>query len=161
MQNRSTKAFQGGHATTLFEFLRQDSATGGLLPAAERLVQLQQDLNPLLPVGSEKACEIHLDGEGTLVIRASSAALAGKLRQMAPSIQAGLNHRGWKVSAIQLRVQPLNNSNKSMAYNEVEAAPKHARMSSEALQNWQELASQLDESPLQQAVARLLRHHQR
>jgi hypothetical protein len=159
VKKHSVKKLSGGIAPTIMEFLRKDSATGGLLPAAERLIQLQQDLNLLLPNGVAAACEAHVSGDGILMIRASSSALAGKLRQMTPSLQTGLVRRGWKVNAIQVRVQPLNSASNSMTYDNSAKPPKVAVMTPRALESWNGLVAELDDSPLQQAVKKLLRHH--
>jgi len=142
------------------DLLRQDPAASGLLPTAERLMHLQQDLNPLLPPGTADACIVHVSGDDTLILTAASAALAGKLRQLVPSLIAGLTSRGWKVNAIQLRVQPLNSNLKTVTYGDSRVLSKRAKLSSPALDSWAELAGSLDPSPLQDAVVSLLRHQE-
>lgn len=159
MRPTRAKRGPGAFAPTIFEFLRLDATTGGLLPAAERLAQLQQDLHPLLPAGSTEACVIHLTGESTVVIKVASAALAGKLRQMVPTLQTGLTRRGWKISAIQVRTQPMNSYVNSMGYDKNTQAPKNAHIPQQALAEWEALAGTLEQSPLQEAVNRLIRHH--
>lgn len=154
------KAFKRS-ATAIMELLREDPTAGGLFPAAERLMLLQQDLNLLLPRGTAASCEVYVASGDTLVISATSAALAGKLRQMVPSLMAGLADRGWKVNAIQLRVQPLNSLTNSNSYANPEDKPKRARLSPVAMESWAELADTLEESPLQAAVAALVRHQTR
>ena len=152
------KTSPGNPVPTIMELLRQDSAAADLLPTAERLMLLQQDLNLLLPAGTANACTIHIGTEHTLFINAASAALAGKLRQTVPSLIAGLSRRGWKVNAIQLRVQPTNNHLNSMNYINSSGRAKHARLSETALGSWTELAENLDASPLREAVTKLLQH---
>lgn len=151
------KKASGRSAATIMELLRQDPTTGGLLPTAERLLQLQQDLNLLLPAGTAASCEVYVSSGDTLIVSAASAALAGKLRQMVPSLIAGLTQRGWKVNAIQLRVQPLNSLTNSNTYANGEEKPKRARLPSSALESWAELAETLEKSPLQEAVNALVR----
>jgi len=150
------KKAYGGLAPTILEYLRQDPASGGLVPAAERLVQLQQDLNLLLPETSFAQCRIHLTGEGVLLVRVRSAALAGKLRQTVPRIQAGLVNRGWKVNAIQVRVQPDLMPLESDTYKN---RPKAMQIPSTALTSWSGLVDELEESPLRDAIRRLVRRH--
>lgn len=145
-----------GIAPTVLDLLRQHPAAGGLLPTVERHIGLLQDLNLLAPDLTATNARAHLNEDGTLVIRARSAALAGKLRQSTPSLLAGLARRGWKINAIQVRVQPLLNTLESITYQE---RPKTARLPGPALECWRELAGTLGESPLRDAVARLLRHH--
>jgi hypothetical protein len=90
--------------------------------------------------------------QDTLVLAVGSAALATKLRQTVPRIEAGLNSRGWKVNLIQIRVQPDVNPIISMGYTKI---GKNAVVSGAGRQSLQALESQLEDGPLRNAIARL------
>ena len=78
---------------------------GRLIPMAAQSRQLLLVIQSLLPANlATQVLPGKLDNEGwTLVAR--SGAVAAKLQQLRPELQAALQARGLKVSAIRIRVQ--------------------------------------------------------
>ncbi|TAK90501.1 MAG: DUF721 domain-containing protein [Burkholderiaceae bacterium] len=98
------------------ELLQQTQGINALLPTVERHLALQRDvalvlqpwLNQMQQTApaqvSDLCCVMRLE-QDILVLGVRNAALAARLRQILPRLEAGLGQRGWKVSAIRLRVQ--------------------------------------------------------
>lgn len=134
------------------DWLRQEERLGPLLPSAIALTQLERDLKALTLSPLLAACRLAGLANGELKILAPSSAHAAKLNQLVPGILEGLARRGWQISAIRIRVQgkvsgpgPSENS---------EMKPKHAVLSSRAVDALDALAGSLESSPLKEAVAR-------
>lgn len=84
---------------------------------------------------------------GTLSIAAANAAIAAKLRQLAPEMAAKLQHRGCEVSRILVKVQV------SFDRGQRSSAPrKLSKTAQNALQN---LSLNLGNSPLKNALERM------
>ena len=143
-----------GPAASVMEHLRRNASTGNVLPIAERFLELQRDVNQLLPMTIPEGCSVCQFEEGELSIAVPSATLASKLRQTLPRLREGLERRGWKVNAIQLRVQPSNSSYKSTAYK---PDPKRALVPENALPHLSDLAESLQQSPLKDALNAMVR----
>ena len=143
-----------GFAPTIIEFLRRNDGVGNLLPTAERVLELRQDVLAIVPAALRETCEVAGFTDGTLILRVASAGAAAKLRQTLPRLREGLLDRGWQVTAIRLRVQALNSVEISRS---CASLTKHAQMPGEALAAFSELAKQLSDSPLKDAVGRLVR----
>lgn len=143
------------------DMLKQAQVVGDLLPTVERHLAVQRDLvrvlQPLLghlglqPL--ELFCVQRLE-QGVLALGVPNAAMAARLRQLLPRLQAGLEERGWKVSAIRIRVQPRISSEKSVSCEK-------RTFPAVALAAFSGLLEQLPVSDLRGAVARLLRHQQK
>lgn len=139
-------------AASAIDFLRRHESTAAMLPAAERLVKLRQDLLALIPATLWQTCEVSGFDDETVVLRVSSASAAAKLRQTLPRLRDGLLDRGWKVNAIRMRVQPRISFVESTAWKSNRAAD----MGAAGLDAFAALDRSLEESPLKTAVARLL-----
>ena len=142
-------------AASAIDFLRRHEGAAAMLPAAERLVRLRQDLLALMPAPLRGVCDVSGFDEETVNLRVFSASAAAKLRQTLPRLRDGLLDRGWKVNAIRVRVQPRISIEESRAWH----APQGADMSAAGVAAFAALDGDLDtaESPLKAAVARLLR----
>ena len=140
-------------ATAAIEFLRRDDGTAGLMPAAQRILQLRQDVQALLPASLRDTCEVSGFNDECVTVRASSAGAAAKLRQTLPRLQDGLLDRGWKVGAIRVRVQPGGASVVPTAWT----APSQAAIPLSGIAAFATLNESLEASPLKAAVERLLR----
>jgi hypothetical protein len=141
---------------TLMDHLQRDAAADRIVPAALRLLDIEQHLRDLLPsalAGAVNVCQLH---DGELLLSIQSAALATKLRQALPRLQEGLTGRGWKVSSILLTVQPAISANESGIYRKSEAARGIPR---QALVAWSEILGTMPEGELSRAVENLLAHH--
>ncbi len=144
---------------SIAELLKQAQGVNALMPAVERHLALQRDLAVVLqpwlnhlhtPV-LDVCCVLRLE-QGVLTLGVRNAALAARLRQVLPRLEAGLGQRGWKVSAIRLRVQPK-------VFIAESSACEKKPLPAAGLAAFSGLLAQLPKSDLQAAVARLLKHH--
>lgn len=86
------------------DFLRKNDRMASLMPAAMRMASLQRDCaNALPPMFAQ--CDVMAFEQGQLVLAAPSSAVAARLKQQLPKLQADLQKRGWQVDAIKLKVQ--------------------------------------------------------
>ncbi len=144
-------------ATSAIEFLQRHDGAAGLLPAAQRILQLRQDVVALMPASLRDTCDVAGFNEEVVTVRASSAGAAAKLRQTLPRLRDGLLDRGWKVNAIRVRVQPGGSSIVSTAW----VAPSQTAIPASGVDAFASLNESLELSPLKTAVERLLRRRQR
>jgi hypothetical protein len=86
------------------DFLRSNNGIAGLLPAAMRMARLQADCAQALPAMFGQ-CDIVRFEEGNLTLAVANAAVATKLKQQLPKLQAALRQRGWQVEGVKLKVQ--------------------------------------------------------
>jgi hypothetical protein len=145
------------------ELLQQTQSIHALLPAVERHLALQRDLALVLQPwlnqmqhttraqGQDLCCVLRLE-QGVLTLGVPNAALAARLRQILPRLEAGLGQRGWKVSAIRLRVQQ-----EIFAAESTACAPK--ALPRAGLAAFSELLGKVTSPGLQAAVTRLLKYH--
>jgi hypothetical protein len=134
----------------LLEYLRSDDKLGSLLPTVEQVVQLQAACEQQLPT-LFSSCQVLQLRENTLHISAPNAALATRLRQVLPKLQQGLRASGWDIEQIRLKVQLMP----TQAAPPAPSAPRV--MSSGAIESIASLASQIEESPLRDALQNLLK----
>jgi len=139
-------------AISAIDFLRRHDSAAAMLPAAERLVNLRQDLLALMPATLRQTCDVSGFDDETVVLRVSSASAAAKIRQTLPRLRDGLLERGWKVNAIRMRVQPRISSVESTGWKSGRAPD----MGAAGIAAFAVLDSGLEDSPLKTAVARLL-----
>lgn len=85
-------------------FLRQNDKMAGLLPAAMRMASLQTDCARALPPMFSQ-CDVLSFQDAQLVLATPSSAVAAKLKQQLPKLQAALQKKGWQVVDIKLKVQ--------------------------------------------------------
>jgi len=150
----------GGLAPPVIELLRRNAVAGAFLPTIQRHLELQQEVRLLLPVSLLDGIEICGLENGTLIVEVPSASVASKFRQMLPRLREGLEGRGWKVNAIRLRIQPASRKNNSPSKSLGYRSPvKQAGLSRSAIGHLAQLAQDLEPSPLQDAVARLIERH--
>jgi hypothetical protein len=86
------------------EFLRGNERMASLLPTAMRMASLQKDIAASLP-SMFGNCDVLSFQDSALVLATPSSALAAKLKQQAPKLQADLIKRGWQVESVRLKVQ--------------------------------------------------------
>lgn len=121
-----------------------------LLPTLEKMAALQSDADRLLP-GTPGACRIlQLDG-GQLLIAVPNAALATRLRQMLPKLQAGLREKGWPVEHIRLKVQMMSGEDRPPP-----RPPRQVALPPHAVQAFAHLAESLEASPQNAALREAL-----
>lgn len=86
------------------EFLRANERMASLLPTALRMASLQKDIGASLPPMFGN-CDVLSFQDSALVLATPSSAIAAKLKQQAPKLQADLIKRGWQVDSVKLKVQ--------------------------------------------------------
>lgn len=131
-------------ATGAADFLRANDKMAAIMPAVMRMAALQKDCAETLPAMFE-ACAILQFETGQLVLSTPNAAIAAKLKQQLPKLQAALQQRGWQVSAIRLKVQVTKTLEKSSPCKQL-TLPQQA-MSALAV-----LADTLETSPRNEAL---------
>ncbi|MDL2357958.1 MAG: DciA family protein [Pseudomonadota bacterium] len=85
-------------------FLSGNARMASLLPAAMRMASLQQDCAAALPP-MFASCDVLSFEDAQLVLATPTSAVAAKLKQQVPKLQAALMKRGWQINAIKLKVQ--------------------------------------------------------
>jgi hypothetical protein len=85
-------------------FLQSNATLARLLPAVQRMVNLQRDCHAILPTAF-KTCEIFAFDGADLTLAVPNTAVAAKLKQQVPKLQEALNGKGWKINNIRFRVQ--------------------------------------------------------
>jgi hypothetical protein len=88
----------------VYDFLRKNDRLASLLPAATRMARLQRDCAGALP-SMFNNCDVLSFQDGALVLAVPSSALAARLKQQLPKLQATLQQRGWQAESIRLKVQ--------------------------------------------------------
>jgi len=97
-----TKNRVTSHVAT--DFLRANDRMASLLPAANRMARLQADCGAALPAIFNN-CDVLSFQEGVLTMAVPSSALAARLKQNLPKLQATLQGRGWQVESMRIKVQ--------------------------------------------------------
>ena len=130
-------------------YLDSSSSLRALTRAARRVAELQQMLRNIVPHPLTQACYVKQLRAGTLFLLAENAAVAAKLKQLAPRLLAAYVKQGTEVTAIKVEVQ--------VAEAAAAAPPKRVakRLSIDSIEDLERLAASLEDSPLKQAVARL------
>jgi hypothetical protein len=116
---------------------------------ASRLAALQQVYYMAIPEELAKRSRVADERSGTLVVAAQTSAVAAKLRQLLPRIVAEFVKWEPEVTAIRVEVQVS-------AERPPEPRAARPRMTAQALQSFAQLRDALPESPLREALARLV-----
>lgn len=134
------------HSKNLRAYL--DSAVGiaGLLPQAERLIELRRIYSKLVPEQLLRSSSIVNYKQKNVVIFAENNAVAAKLRLLSPRLVNDFSKSGVEVTGIRLEVQPRQEARKQLA-------PKRARLSRAGAERLEALAGQLGDSKLKQVLA--------
>jgi hypothetical protein len=86
------------------DFLRRNDRLASLLPAATRMAALQKDVRLILPPMYAN-CEALAIQEGVLTLAVPSSAVAAKLKQQVPKLQAALQKKGWQLDSVRIKIQ--------------------------------------------------------
>ena len=86
------------------DFLRSNDGIARLLPTALRMGNLQKDVKVTLPP-MYAGCDVLSLQEGVLTLAVPSSAVAAKLKQQLPKLQAGLQKKGWQVESVRIKIQ--------------------------------------------------------
>lgn len=131
------------------DFLRGNDRMASLLPAANRMARLQADCHAALPA-MFTGCDVISFQETVLVLAVPSSALAARLKQMLPKLQATLQQRGWGVESIRLKVQMTRAVDEKPQMRNLELPPT-------AVQAFEELAETLPETAQNKELVAALR----
>lgn len=97
-----TKMRKTSHEAT--SFLGANARMASLLPTAMRMASLQKDCAAALPP-MFSSCDVLSFEDAQLVLATPTSAVAAKLKQQLPKLQAALLKRGWQINNIRLKVQ--------------------------------------------------------
>jgi len=93
------------HAITLQQATRESEMLSHLCDLADESAQRLKSIESLLP-GNLRACVRPGPIEGAVwCLLLDNNAVAAKIKQLLPALQAHLRAKGWEVSAIRLKVQ--------------------------------------------------------
>ena len=121
--------------------------------AAHRLAELERLLLSATPRALSEATRIKSFRAGMLVVSADNAAVASKLKLLAPQLLIQIREREPEVTGIRVEVQPAPGA---------ERRPSRKRgISDGALAELRNLAEGLGESPLKSALNRLVERHRK
>ena len=122
---------------------------------ARRLRELQTLYVGSAPRGLAQSSRVRNLRGGTLLISADNAAVAAKLRQLAPTLLASIRKSEAEITAIRIEVQV------SGALHERTPASRKKPLLADAIQEFDGLAKRIPDGSLKSALARLVRHHRK
>ena len=131
------------------DFLRKNDRMASLLPAAMRMARLQSDCAAILPLLAGNTDVISFQ-DGALVLAVPSSAVAARMKQMAPKLQAELLARGWQVESVKLKVQVARAMPQKPEVRSLELPPT-------AVQAFEELAESLEDTTQNKELVAALR----
>ena len=120
---------------------------------AQKLARAQQAWEKAAPPALTSASRAGALQHGALTVYVGNGTIAAKLKQQAPRLLDKLREFGLEVTAIRFEVQ----------VNVPESTGKHEKdiaLSEGALNSLDRLADDLEDSPLRDALRRLVKHHQ-
>ena len=123
------------------DFLRANDRLAALMPTALRVGNLQRDVKNILPP-MYAGCDVLSFQEGALTLAVPSSAVAAKLKQQLPKLQAALQKKGWQVDNVRIKIQMRPN----VPVRE-EAKPSTLTLPSTAVEAFEELGESLPETP--------------
>jgi hypothetical protein len=135
----------------LRQWLDAPGEARALVHEARGLLALQAALAGTVPAALGSAARVVSVRGGTLLIAADNGAVAGKLRQLAPTLLARVRALDRNINGI--RVIVLATTTPSIRVRQ------KTPLSGQALQNLENLAEALPDSPLKAAVARMVARH--
>ena len=124
------------------DFLRRNDRLAALLPTATRMASLQKEVRLILPPMYAN-CEALSIQEGVLTLAVPSSAVAAKLKQQAPKLQAALQKKGWQVDSVRIKIQV----GRALPAEPEGLKPSSLELPPTAVQAFEELGDALPESP--------------
>lgn len=122
---------------------------------ARRLMELQQVFLDSAPPALSRASRVKDYKAGTLFLSAQNAAIATKLRQLAPSLLLNIRKTDLEITGIQIAVQVKEVTDLP------QKKPLKPGLSTENIGVFRKLSDALPESELKSALAALIRRHAR
>jgi hypothetical protein len=124
------------------DFLRRNDRMASLLPAATRMASLQKDVKVILPP-MYAGCDVMSLQEGVLTLAVPSSAVAAKLKQQAPKLQATLQKKGWQIDSVKIKIQV----GRALPPQQEMLKPSSLELPPTAVQAFEELGDTLPDSP--------------
>ena len=128
------------------DFLRSDNRLAAMMPTALRVGKLQRDVKVILPP-MYAGCDVLSFQDATLTLAVPSSAVAAKLKQQLPKLQAGLQKKGWQVDNVRIKIQMRPN----VPVRE-EPKPSTLTLPPTAVDAFEELGESLPETPQNAAL---------
>lgn len=140
---------------TIGKLLSSSDDLKALSARVRRLRELQMLYSRSAPGDLAAASRVKNYRAGTLVIAADNAAVATKLRQIAPRVLTAIRKTEAEITGIRIEVQVGGSAR--------ERAPqsKKTALSTEAVEKFEELSKRVPNGGLKAALAKLVRHHGR
>ena len=142
-------------ARKIEEVLARSGELRAISGQTQRLAKLQQVLLEALPSPLNRSARVSTFRAGRLVVLADNAAVAAKLRQLAPRLLRVVQERENQVTGIHVDVQVAVPQSKSGK------VPHRRDLSLTAVSAFEGLAGTLKDSPLKGALERLLQRRKR
>jgi len=133
------------HSKNLRAYLDSAAGIAGLLPQAERLIELRRIYSKLVPQQLLRSSSIVNYRQRNVVIFADNNAILTKLRLLSPRLVNDFSKCGVEVTGIRLEVQPRPEPRKALN-------PKQAKLSAAGAESLEALAQRLPDSRLKQAL---------
>src|SRR5262245_25615651 len=142
-------------ARKIDEVLARSGELRALSVQAQRLAELQQVLHEAVPSSLVHSARVSTFRAGRLVVLADNAAVAAKLKQLAPRLLRHLQERGNQVTGIQVEVQV------AVPQRVSGTAPGERDLSLTTVRSLEGLAGTLKASPLKVALDRMVQRRKR
>lgn len=140
---------------TIGTLLRATDELKALAAGTRRLRELQTLYLGSAPRELAQASRVRSLRGGTLLISAENAAIAAKLKQIAPTLLASIRKSEAEITAIRIGVQV------SGALRERRPESKKTPLSADAIQEFEALEKRMPDGDLKSALARLVRRHKK
>lgn len=125
-----------------------------LAARARVLLGAQGELDRALPAALAGHVRVMQLENGVLSLACDSGAVASRLRNQTDALIASLGKRGLALTAVRLSVNPELHARYTHPVEKMGVPPA-------ALEGLSHLESEIEEGPLKDALARLLRHHRK
>jgi hypothetical protein len=133
------------------DFLRANDRLATLMPTALRVGNLQRDVKTILPP-MYAGCDVLSFQDAALTLAVPSSAVAAKLKQQLPKLQASLQKKGWQVENVRIKIQMRPN----VPVRE-EPKPSALTLPPTAVDAFEQLGDTLPETPQNAALKAALK----
>ena len=139
------------HSKNLRAYLDSAAGIAGLLPQAERLIELRRIYSRVVPEQLLRSSTVVNYKQQRVVIFVENNAVAAKLKLLSPRLVNDFSRCGLEVTGIRLEVQPR-------AEQERQLVRKQAKISPAGRESLRNLSKRLPDSALKQALATMVAH---
>jgi len=134
-------------------YLNSSDRLRSLTQEAQLIAELHRVLMNTAPPELTQACRVKQLRDGTLTLLAENAAIAAKLKQLTARLLASYQKLRWQVTSIRIEVQVRDAATAPVSKRD----PK--RLSIETIENLENLADQMEDSPLKRALTTMTERH--